>query len=283
MRDYISPTQFTMWYDCPIKWYIGYVLDRRLFKQTMPMAVGSAFDAFVKVKVLSLFGRQIDGNKLLEQQVQIKGEMRDVAIAEGFRVFQLYCQSGVLERLARELDENVDVTGELKKDIGGVTVLGLPDCSTKWLVLDWKVTGYGKGRTVSPEGGATWVSREHARRVKPRTAVAHGVTINSETIAPDKGKWIYWYPQVVIYSMLLDVPLAGIDQVCYRGDGSVNVACHRYRISPEEKEHIRERLVNMQAHINKGHYLHDLSFEQSIELCAELRDDTTLQDWYLAL
>jgi hypothetical protein len=116
------------------------------------MAVGSAFDAYVKsyiAQVLKIEGWEFE--ELFEQQVEPQNRP-DGRIA-GAEVFSAYRTSGVLASLVATLDKSIHGTVRLESTLRGqiseseLVLLGKPDlmfvlpCGRP-VILDWKVNGY---------------------------------------------------------------------------------------------------------------------------------------------
>ena len=131
MIKYLSPTSVKMFNNDPEVFYRHYVMRGARTPQTQPMAVGSAFDAFVKCHLYArLFGKsdEWDTRTLFEQQV----EEHNWAWAweNGQIVFDAYKEAGCVADLLRELGQAVGKPRfefTVAGDVEGVPLLGKPD------------------------------------------------------------------------------------------------------------------------------------------------------------
>lgn len=129
--------------------------------QSPPASVGSAFDAFVKGRLMSdLFGENTT-EELFESQVE--SQCRDFARVAGKHIFEEYVAIGNYQRLVDMMEHaKEEPQFEFDADItlaNGVVIAGKPDCrfvhaEGAHVILDWKVNGYcGKKSGVSPTQG----------------------------------------------------------------------------------------------------------------------------------
>ena len=188
---YLSPSSVSTWLSNPEEFFLKYLAIDKVprIAQTQAMAVGSAFDAYIKCYLYRrLFGDEktkADGfwfDDIFEKQVEPQN--RDTATKNGAVCFMAYKNSGALSKLFELLkaakeppmfeftkygqihEEGGGVYNKIVADIDGlevtsaghVVILGKPDLFfiTKNdinVVLDWKVNGYystGQGRTATP-------------------------------------------------------------------------------------------------------------------------------------
>jgi hypothetical protein len=137
------------------------------------MAVGSAFDAFVKCNLFQhLFGNEgpeaedRDGNglgvgvynlqRLFEDQVD-NPEIRPWAWEAGKYAFDCYRTWGCYDELLRELEQSEEEPRfefTLQAEVGGVPLQGKPDLWYKrgvQVIYDWKVMGFCSKSANSPK------------------------------------------------------------------------------------------------------------------------------------
>jgi hypothetical protein len=154
---YLSPTAIFLWERDRQMFYLKYLseIETPRDPQTKAMAIGAAFDAYVKVFLTNaLFGDGFKWDAIFEAQVEPQN--RDWAKEHGKIVFEKYKDSGALGDLLLELqgsDEKprFELTIENRVPhegvIGGIPFLGKPDAyyksrDGKMVVHDWKVNGY---------------------------------------------------------------------------------------------------------------------------------------------
>jgi hypothetical protein len=221
------------------------------------MAIGSAFDAFVKNYLAhNLFGEcppQFEIEKIFEDQVE--PQHRDWAFENGEYVFECYKKTGALADLMIEL--SAAVKGSLRmeftlegriaheKHVDGIPLLGKPDChvdlaSGGMLTLDWKVNGYCATRPTSPKRGYVCLREPDGKRVMHKDCQAmmiSGINTNIATTLDQIDE--SWATQLAIYKWILGEPIptkgiVGIEQiVCVpqaSGRPLIRVASHRMRI-----------------------------------------------------
>jgi hypothetical protein len=240
-------------------WYLSKVKKIKVFEQTLPMAVGSAFDDEIK----RWLWKEFKGQDLPEGQagssIEVKGEQRDQAIAAGKEVLKFYKDSGALTWLVQEIEMRdkehkfgviMESWCEGTLDLGDGIMLplcGKPDLAF-WLncgkifVLDWKVNGYCSSRTTSPKKGYT-VCRDkygHLSRYKEYLPGEYcGIQYNKLFMMEDIDET--WAFQILCYNWLLKGMLSGdwavkvedivggIDQIL--GPGCSRISSFRGQIS----------------------------------------------------
>jgi hypothetical protein len=213
--------------------------------QTMPMSIGSAFDAFVKHHLVKcLYGTipaEFEIDALLETQVEAHN--RPWAREHGYHVFQQYKHSGALAKLMLELEQasalpRFEFTVEKRvvheTNIAGVPLLGKPDVFFYRkvgapMILDWKVNGYcAKGKTSPRVGYIHYLDGwDHAKKPASRNhghahhnalpMMSDGLMLNVATTLDDVN--LEWAQQLSIYLWVLGEnvgtdAIVGIDQLC---------------------------------------------------------------------
>jgi hypothetical protein len=145
---YISPSTYMIAEECELsaaflKWS-GVKLKTI---QTMPMAVGSAFDSFIKAEIAHLLGKPVVLAKLLETVEQPE------AIPIGKQLAEQYVNQGCLRRLINEGLSDIELNFK-EVEVFGVPVYCKPDSVLgDGTPIDWKVNGYGSARGGSVEIG----------------------------------------------------------------------------------------------------------------------------------
>jgi len=296
--EYLSPSALGKWEFDREEFYKHYLCDTRLFNepQSPAMAVGSAFDAYVK----SALHRQLFGesNSMYSLDVlmcaQVDEAIRDWARTAGRHAFNCYQYSGAYDELLNELnlavgDPQFEFT--VQGVIGGVPLRGKPDCrfvhqGGAHVMLDWKVSGYCSNRTTSPKKLYAMVrDGQHMAKPSRNDGKPHadykplsfkGLTIGShylEEVNPD------WADQLAIYGWMVgEEPgavdmVARIDQLACKPAAPVpcvRVANHRARISSEWQMKLVSRLQDCWQTILSGHIFTDRPRDESDALCEVL-------------
>jgi len=289
--EYLSPTSVKLFYDDVELFYQRYLSDNKKARdpQTQPMAIGSAFDAFVKSYLHEkLFGKGADPKYDLRTlfESQVEESLWDWAWRHGQRVFDQYKSNGCLADLMLELGQAIgpprfefDVRGEME----GVPLLGKPDVfflnkEGARVIYDWKVNGYCAKALKSPMKG--YLKLRDGDKVKQHKDcvpfLKNGIEINAGMFLEqgDQG----WASQLAIYGWLLgeavgsDQLIVGIDQIC--GPASrLRFATHRCRISPDFQFALLENITNVWDAIINEHVFQDMTKEESLARCKILDHD----------
>lgn len=296
---YLSPTSLSMFYGNREQFYLYYLSEAKPARdpQTEPMAVGSAFDAYVKSWLVEkLLGPrpEFEFTTIFEQQVE--SHNRDAALMAGREVFETYKAVGALADLMLDLqgcigqprfESSIQAPISCSLAIGDVPFLGKPDIYfiTKLgarVIFDWKVNGYYSNGNVSPKPGYI-----RQRTNNPKTnGKSHdkamvmsltGVKISAmhPLCSVDKG----WAAQLSIYAWLLGEAIGAqfitaIDQIAVGRDALRN---REYRIA-QHRSVVSEKFqtdVFLSAHkaweiIKSGHVFDDMPRHESDARCRML-------------
>lgn len=272
MKDYISPSQLMLFEKDLDSYYLKYLVsDVARDPQTSAMAVGSAFDAYVKAflaeRLYSVGDPRRDEfelGRLLE--IQCEDAVRDRAVVDGLIVFEEYKRSGALSDLMLEIkagDGEPRMETELRGRVKGVDIdlLGKPDLywytkSGKLVVKDWKVNGfYSK---ASPRSGYVRIRGSGSTRgLAKNIGMVDGITYNLSGL--EVSGLPVWAVQLCIYAWLIQVKdgvvgddfFVGIEQLVWSG-GKMRTACHCGRIGVAWQEELRGRLANMYRMLSTG-------------------------------
>jgi hypothetical protein len=301
---YLSPTSISIYKQDKELFYSQYLSEMPFARdpQTLAMAVGSSFDAYVKSYLhSSLYGSQHkDSNKFNFDtifQSQVEKQCRDKAIVHGKYCFEQYKSSGALGDLMLELQNSTgdcrfefEVRGVVNNyregsevEIDEVTLLGRPDVSYisregALVILDFKVNNFYGERNISPvphyirlRGAGKTSYGAH----KDAFVIDHkGIKINCATTL-DVVKQD-WSSQLAIYAWILGGGVGGefiiaIDQiVCSPNKGglpTIKVAEHRSLINSEWQKKLFREIVEIWTVVKSDHYFRDMSLEDSIERC----------------
>lgn len=292
--QYLSPTSIAKWHENPDEFYLWYLAPVRPPKipQTQPMAVGSAFDAFVKSYLYeSLIGKNPQFERTTLFEAQVESHNRDGAFKAGEYCFKEYLKSGALADLMIELQSavgeprfEIEVKGVINGYREGVSItregvmlLGKPDVffinsQGAHVILDWKVNGYYSDHGASPMSGYVKIRND------PKNSGCHkdcwpmmhnGILINGgqylENLNAD------WARQLSIYGWVCGCQvgeeiIVAIDQLACRG-GLIRVANHRLRVSAVHQWKIFIDAQRIWEIVHSDHIFRDLSKEESIGRC----------------
>jgi len=305
MPDRLSPSALGKWESDREAFYVHYLASTKPIyePQTEAMAVGSAFDAYVKAALhKDLFGEGSDPAYELDalMESQVEEHVRDWARTAGRHVFNCYKYTGAYDELLVELGQageppqfEFDATGE----VGGVPLKGKPDCrfihaSGAHVMLDWKVSGYCSKRTTSPKKLYAMV-RDGQDMLKPsrnngnphkdyKPKFFKGLTIGSHYLEEANKDWA---DQLAIYGWMageepgtVDM-VARIDQITAKPADPMpllRVANQRARISQGWQLDLVKRLQDCWRTICSGHIFTDRTREESDARCEVL--DMVVED-----
>lgn len=295
---YLSPTSLGQWEKDQEEFYLQYLADKRppRIPQTQPMAVGAAFDAYIKSYYHSVLFNTVDPRFEFETifETQVDPHNRDWARTAGKYVFECYKTSGALSDLLGELQKSQSTPRfefSLQEEFRGVPLLGKPDLhfvhhSGNEIILDWKVNGFCSKYNKSPNRGYLrvrdgWVgppSRNANAVHKDAFAMNHsGVIINIaenlETINRE------WATQLCTYAWLCGAEIGSefvvaIDQIVAKPDlpdrPKLRIAEHRCLVSPDYQRTAMARYSELWEIVNSNHIFRELSFEESATRCQTL-------------
>lgn len=293
---YISPSSLGKWESNREEFYKQYLCDERMPRtpQTEAMAVGSAFDAFVKSELVAdLFGTgstEYALDALMESQVD--PEVRDWAYKAGEHVYDCYRYSGAYDELLNELEAADSVQFEFTAEgmVENVPLKGKPDCryvtGDLHVILDWKVNGYCSTRATSPKKLYSMVRDGQEGKPSRNAGNPHkgyeptdlrDLTIGKhylEDVNPS------WADQLAIYGWMSGEPVGAenmvvrIDQIVAKPRDAqeplLRVANHKARISARYQRELVSRLVDCWMTVMSGHIFQDESREDSDARCEVL-------------
>lgn len=294
--QYISPSSLKIFFENREEYYLKYLADNKKPRdpQTKAMAVGSAFDAYVKSYLFEKFHGKTDPkfefDTLFAQQVE--EPVRDFALEAGRICYEAYRTSGALVDLLNQMADSpvkpmfeVDLKGSLgiDKRLGNVPLFGKPDLFFKTVdnvhvVYDWKVNGYMSKASPAPgyvmirDGWKGVPSRGANSSHKETTVFMKGrIPVGSYTMDRTDPTWAI---QTSIYAWMLGEPIGsdfivGIDQLAC-DSGRIRIAEHRAPVGKQFQLDLAANLSNMWAIINSGHIFDGVSREQSDERCKTL-------------
>ena len=207
----LSPSALKMYLGEPDRYIEQYLcpVAPPKFKQILPMAVGSAFDSFVKGNINKVLGLGDNTIDLFRSSIEVTGEDLELAKYYGWYCFQCYKQCGALASLLLDLkycdistlrmehwmENDMPCSQKILGELDGLGLAGFerletfhvwgkPDLSvmrgSNPIILDWKVNGLCSKSSTSPKKGYV---RQWATRNK---SVPIGIAPDWQLKAPHK-------------------------------------------------------------------------------------------------
>lgn len=286
IMKYLSPSSMKKFYEDRELFYMEYLSDNKKIRepQTTPMAVGSAFDAFVKSDLHKRFVNNGDPTYTLDAlfESQVEPHNRDVAKVDGKRVYDFYISCGAMADIVLDMEGCIGeprfetkLEGTVRHDIGDVTLLGKPDIYflTKEgarIIFDWKVNGYYSNSAKSPEPGYKRTRPDGEIHKKYHPTRHNGYEVNGAYAFEAMNLTTReWAAQLSTYAWLLGEPIGAktilaVDQIaCNRPKQYMRVAQHRGIASEEFQRATFESYARMWQLIKSGHIFDEMSFEEN--------------------
>lgn len=277
---FISPSSYSLWKRDRQEWYLKYKSKNKppRLKQTEPMSVGSAFDAFVKAYLKAKFCGGDEKDLFTEYfETQVEEHNRDFALKAGRHCFDVYNSSGALVNLLsmmKNMEEEPQFEFTLRGKIEDIPLMGKPDMYVKLpettVLLDWKVNGYCSKSNTSPKARYIACRSEDGtiKNHKDTLCMMHkGVMVGGPMEQVD----IDWANQLSIYGWLLGEQvgssfICAIDQLV-RGPKGLRVANFRGMLGSKMQLDLFVDLAKMHKAIENEHYFDDESVEESKKRC----------------
>lgn len=288
----LSPSALARWEDRREEYYERYISPVRSPRppQVNYMAVGSAFDAFVKSEIHSMVfgdamtkGSQFDFQRLFESQVE--EHIRDNVFKKAEFLFSEYKKTGAFGELAHEILKSPyapEMEFQVETVVNGVPIFGYPDLRyvTRELVhviTDFKVNGSYSKHGVSPVQGykrAVSLKKDGSLKEevhkKYRPKQFKDIELSENCLSDFSRDWA---TQLTMYAWCLgEKPgeedyVVRMEQLACRPDNKVKFATHVSQISGRFQFDVMRRLVEAWGFIEKGHIFTDLAFEENLEHC----------------
>lgn len=294
---YISPSALSQYEDNKEMYYMKYCSGIPREPQTKQMAVGSAFDAYIK----GYLHHALLGGDVFEElfEKQVESHNRDAARVIGKYVFDVYLKCGAAADMLVELDSRIGIPRfefELLGTTpdGKVPLSGRPDIffTNRFgakILLDWKVNGYYSkmspckgyikvrdGWTPSEAPPSRNIGMHKDCSLGIRDGVAVNINHNLEASDPK------WATQLAIYGWILGEEvgsgmICGIDQIVGTAkyindckDHLLRVASFRSVVGVDFQTQLIARLEEMWGRVSGDHFWTELSKEESDVKCATL-------------
>lgn len=279
---HISYSGFTLFESDPELFYKRYLTENRPPRepQNHYMAVGSAFDAFVKAELHDIFVNDGDPKFTAEAlfEAQVEPHNRDRARPDGLDVLKWYKNVGAFRALTNDMNGCInpqfesEITGEVtvSRLEGGVPILGKPD--VKYIhrhgarvVHDFKVQGYYSKQPKAPSPGYL---REYplGRMYKTCIPKQHkGFEINGNgglhMHCPDWAEQLSMYAWVMGEDVGSDYILT-IDQICCDSQKkTIRVAKHAATVNDIWQHKLFDRIHRCWTACMNGHVFLNVDYE----------------------
>jgi len=296
---YLSPSSLALWESDPEEFYLKHLAEVRTPKipQTNYMAVGSAFDAYVKSELhTALFGTKADLKFEFDAifSDQVEEHNRDFGLAAGEYIFKCYKRTGAYAELLKELEQSEfapQFEFRLDGQVNGVPLMGKPDCryihkEGAHVILDWKVNGFCSKWGSTPykyyavirdgwgadDAKSSRSNNKSYKNFDPMTCKS--IIISSHYLDETCKDWA---DQLSIYAWMLGEKVSDenvivcIDQiVCKPRELQfplLRIANHRSRISAHWQIGLVERLTKCWAAIQSGYIFTDVTREENDSRC----------------
>ena len=277
--EYLSPSALKTWETDRREYYIKYLGPKiASIPQTPPMAIGSAFDAYIKGELLSRFSGACPGCKPTSEllSTSVDANLLPLARADGDIVLKDYIKSGALDRLLRLADRleahtlMLDGDKIIEVETKAPTPLRLRGKIDYRIVgkkgsaiLDWKVNGYYS--KASPKPGYVWSSKTGLPHKDTFPVLdANGI---SGTLVPLDSEW---QTQLDTYRIVEEDPnaLVMIHQLTYGSKAGCVVT--EYCTSASDPAGLLTRYLGCWEAIHSGRCFTDLSPEDDAREQANL-------------
>lgn len=272
--QYLSYSSFKLFETDPEAFYRKYITDTRQPRepQNHYMAIGSAFDAFVKADLHKMFVN--DGDPRFEVQTlfeeQVEPQCRDKAWADGQIVYEMYKKTGAFQDIVNDLKGchnpqfETTIEGQIE---GGVVILGKPDikyfnAEAARVIHDWKVNGFYSKSRPSPRQG--YISKYPGKTMHTKCVPFRhrGALINSN--CPMNLYCKDWAEQLTMYAWVLGEPIGGdyiltIDQLIVDNVYRYSALCDGVW-----QRDLYNRIKRCWDACQTGHIFLNLPYEQSL-------------------
>lgn len=313
--EYLSPSSISLYKQDPEAFYLRYLLEERQARepQNKPMAIGSAFDAFVKSYLYeNLIGKGDDRFKLDNIfNAQVEQSQREWAWKNGQYVFEQYKQSGVLGDLMIMLRSSpseprfeFEIRGVqhgyregIEGQFGEVVLLGKPDVDFiagdgVHIILDFKVNNYCGYSPGTPKPGYLRMRSAgktfHGQHKKCKQQIYKGVDLNIGCYLEDIDE--SWARQLAIYAWLTGEAVGSefvtvIHQViCSYNQGglpTIRVAELHHKVSKEFQQKVFDDACNIWETVRSDHFFRNMTKKESDSRCEILANRSSIVNEFM--
>lgn len=260
---HLSPSALKIWESDREEWFLRYCTGAPRMKQTLPMAIGSGFDATAKRGIWRCLGEPEKGDEVYAAVVAgIDSSLRDEALRRGDLLWQGYKRDAFATLLSElQAGERVVMESDLTIVHEGVRVRGKPDLfwSSKAgtrNILDWKATGMCSKQ--SPRPGFRWDTKTRL----PYAGSAKVCPLGD----PD------WLMQVTTYGWMDGVCVGDLIGHIHQLVGPDRVVHFRDVIGLECQRGLWDRYKGMWESIGEGRVFTDLGEIADVERQNQLKE-----------
>jgi hypothetical protein len=300
--EYLSYNSFKLFETDPDAFYRKYITEKRQPRepQNYYMAIGSAFDAFVKADLHKRFVN--DGNPKYTAdalfETQVESQNRDRAKIDGTELYKRYIKVGALNDLVADMkgcinprfESDVTATLSIGRLDGGVNLLGKPDVNYihrdgARVVHDFKCQGFYSANPPSPSQGYVRMmslGKDHMTMHKNAMLRNHkGIMINGNS--PLNLHCEDWATQLTFYAWSLGESVGSdyvlsVDQILSDSKkGTTRVAKHAGICTDVWQNKLFDRLHKAWHAILNGHIFMGMGYEDSQRRCEAIEIELASQ------
>lgn len=293
---HISPSGLKTFETNRTEFYLKYIARHApgRIPQNEPMAVGSAFDAYIKHTLIQRLGHS-DKLKLSDiYDGQVEEQNRNNCHAIGLQCLENYKNLGAYSDLLVEMAGGVstpavelDYRGSVMYQDSSLQLAGKPDWKfktshTKDVIIDWKVNGYCGRSKQSPKPGYIVSRSIDGRKIHKDAMIVTVGGIDCNIAMPLEIIDRDWATQLATYGWLMGEPVGG-DFICgieqLIGCNRQIERCVSYRniVSPAFQKDLYQRYIVCQNAVD-NQYFADVSADENTAKCLELEQMALLMN-----
>jgi hypothetical protein len=253
----LSYSGFQLWSNDPEAFYMRFLSEAKTPRepQSLPAAIGGAFDAIVKTELQSAL--RLDHFRfgdLFENQVE--PQCRDAALEHGKYLLESYKTSGAYTDLLNILRYSSHIAMDVSytRRVCGVKLTGQPDLSFEYhginYILDWKVRSFLSQCSPTPGYVICRDGYSDGRKATRFNGQPHGKAKLIDNFDPRTSEEFTteYADQITIYQWLLGIDtIAWVDELCSKGNKRIRVATHRGLIT--NKQELLSKLQTLWQHV----------------------------------
>jgi len=259
---YISYSTFMKWRNCQFQVYLSRLAGNPFipYPETLATAVGTAFDLFIKDKIVRELDLITNPNLTLGwlMENRIGEEFRTQALEIGRHLATTYIELGLLDKI---LNSRVDVypDRELLNRVFGVPILGIIDLGVDARPIDFKTRGF-QSKAYATKGWNRKV--DYSLKHKIITEIFEARKPDEHALEKNN---IPWAIQMLFYNWLLQGSLDTsakmrtekipyhVEELCKHGD-TISFVTHKGFLSKEFENEIAEEVVQCWDSVSSNMY-----------------------------
>lgn len=282
---YLSYSGYKLFKESPQEYFMKYFTETAREPQNHYMAVGSAFDAYIKAELYKEFVNKDDPRMSFEAlfETQVESHNRDAARKDGLEVLNKYSECGAKANLLKSMRGcigepkfEVEVTGLVQ----GVWILGRPDVmyynkEGTLVIHDFKVNGFYSKTPPSPKPGylSLWPGGLTHKTATPLFHKGQAINASSPFNIAAKD----WATQLSMYAWVMGAEVGSdyiltIDQICCNMHTREHrVAYHSALCEVKWQIELIADLKRVWDAVQQGHIFLDMPYEANLEKQATLK------------